>query len=493
MIRVLMLIVLGGPGVAAAVAQTADRPNIVILVADDLQPDGVAALGNRRLNTPHLDRLVGRGTAFTNCYNQGGWHGAICISSRAMMLTGRHLWSCGGGGCEGRPLWPEAFRAAGYAAFGVGKWHNGPDTFRRSFEFEGETGPGMLHSTPKNGPAYNRPVAANEVDAWAPDDESLGGHWMKRPDGRIVHSSTAWIDQAIDFIDGHLDGDDERPFLAYVAFHAPHDPRQAPAPFLARHSPDDCDPPPNFVAVHPFDQGDSKVRDEQLAPFPRTEAAARLHQREYFAIIDHLDAQIGRLLDHLDARGVTDETIVVFVGDHGLAVGQHGLLGKQNLYEHSTKTPMVFAGPGVPRGRRADELVYLHSTWATVADLAGLDVDAVHPTGQAPSLTPEMRGESTRTTIGAAYRDALQRMIRDDRYKLIVYPTAQVVQLFDLARDPWETTNLAGRPEAAPHVRRLHAALLEWMDEVGDPLDRAAVADVWTWSAPRFELPPSAP
>lgn len=471
------------------------RPNIVILHADDLQPDGVAALGNARLHTPNLDRLVGRGTAFVNTYNQGGWHGAICVASRAMMITGRNLWTCGGGDCGDHPLWPTAFGDAGWATFGTGKWHTGRATFERSFEFRGETGPGMLHSTPRGGPAYDRPVPDGEVDTWAADDQSLAGHWMARDDGSIRHSSAHWVDEAIDFIDGHRERADERPFLAYVSFHAPHDPRQAPTEDLERHPLEACDPPPNFVATHPFDQGDARVRDEQLAPFPRTEAAARLHQREYWAIIDHLDAQIGRLLEHLEANDLAEDTLVVFMGDHGLAVGQHGLLGKQNLYEHSAKTPMVFAGPGVPERRRVATPVYLHAAFATIAELAGLDPVAALPSAEAHSLAHLMRADSDRggaatepraatETIYAAYRPDLQRMVRDERFKLILYPKVRVVQLFDLASDPWETRNLAGDPAQRARIERLHAELLRWMDETEDPLDRAALAAPWEWSAP---------
>lgn len=488
---ILLAIALGG-GTAATDAATAERPNVLVLHADDLQPDGIAALGNGRLHTPNLDRLVGRGTAFVNTYNQGGWHGAICVASRAMMLTGRNLWTCGGGDCGDHPLWPTAFGDAGWATFGTGKWHTGRATFERSFEFHGETGPGMLHSTPREGIAYDRPVPDGDIDRWAPDDETLAGHWMVQADGSVRHSSAKWVDEAIQFIDAHRERADERPFLAYVSFHAPHDPRQAPTEDLERHPLEACDPPPNFVTRHPFDQGDAGVRDEVLARFPRTQDAARLHQREYWAIIDHLDAEIGRLLDHLDAAGLTDDTLIVFMGDHGLAVGRHGLLGKQNLYEHSARTPMVFAGPGVPEGRRIDAPVYLHTAFATAAELAGLNPAEALPTAEASSLAPLMHADAGRSsggTLYAAYRPRLQRMVRDDRYKLILYPEVKVVQLFDLVADPWETTNLAGAPEHRERIKALHTALVTWMDATEDPLERAAVAEPWEWAAPTFELP----
>lgn len=453
-----------------------ERPHVLFLLADDLQWDALSALGDGRVATPHLDRLVARGTAFTNTYNQGSIHGAVCIPSRTMILTGRHLWRRGEDSIPERPLWSESFAAAGYHTFATGKWHNGAAALERGFATVGRTGGGMLHSTPNPGPAYERP---KEGDTWTPDDTSLAGHWLEH-EGRTVHSSALWVDETLAFLEDRAARDDDRPFFAHVAFHAPHDPRQAPTAWVERYPPHAEALPPNALAEHPFDQGSLRIRDEVLGPFPRTADTVRLHRAEYHAITAHLDAQIGRLLEALDAHGLTDETLIVFAADHGLAVGQHGLLGKQSLYEHSTKAPLVLAGPGVPVGARRDDLVYLHSLFATTGELAGVptpdDLDG-------PSLVPQLLGEQPGpATLYAAYRDT-QRMVRDERWKLLVYPGAGQVQLFDLERDPWETTNRAGDPDLRPTLERLAAELLRWMEATGDGLDPALVATPWQYEA----------
>jgi arylsulfatase A-like enzyme len=204
---------------------------------------------------------------------------------------------------------------------------------------------------------------------------------------------------------------------------------------------------------HPFDNGEMRVRDELLAPFPRTLDVIREHIAAYYAMITHLDHHLGRVLDALEARGELGNTIIVLAGDNGLAVGQHGLMGKQNLYEHSVRVPLVVAGPDVPQGRRTDALVYLHDVMPTTLELAGLPIPG---TVESASRVPLVRGESTEglDTVFAAYM-GVQRMVRDRRWKLIRYPQVGETQLFDLANDPWEVQNLAGEEAHAGTVERL--------------------------------------
>ena len=480
-------------------------PNVLFILADDMRPDAIGALGGDDASTEHLDALVARGTAFTNTVHMGGEHGAICVTSRAMILTGRNLWTHGDNALPDQPLWPEAFAAAGYATFGCGKWHNGEASFARAFEFEGPHAGGFLPSTPDSGDAYARPPADGRPDTWSPSDEARSGHWME-VDGGTRHSSERWADAAIAFLESQRARGDARPFLAFLAFHAPHDPRQAPAGYLEKRPHASIGLPPNAMPAHPFDQGDARVRDERLAPFPRSIDALRVHEREYRAIVEHMDDQIGRVLDALARLGLADDTIVVFTGDHGLAVSRHGLLGKQNLYEHSVRTPLVVAGPGVAAGRRVAAPVYLHSALATAAELAGVptmpsiarEAAGIARLARAEPVTPagnDATDGSDATadddappfpTIYAAYRADLQRMVRDDRWKLVVYPKARVVQLFDLGKDPWELENLAGDPAHAGTVARLRGALAEWMRRVDDPLPAASLEGMESWPAPAF-------
>ncbi|MCK4997896.1 MAG: sulfatase-like hydrolase/transferase, partial [Anaerohalosphaera sp.] len=318
----------------AASGKAAKRPNFLFLFTDDQTFRSINALNNPDVKTPNIDRLVRRGTSFTHCFNQGAWHGAICVASRAMLNTGRYVWQCGGDSCGDHPLWGETFGKAGYNTFMTGKWHNGKASLERSFKTIGPTGGGMFGSKDTNAEEnkakgivkdpYNRPRPGN---TWSPSDKTLTGHWRKQDDGSITHSSKLWADSAIEYFEKSVPASDD-PFLMYVAFHAPHDPRQSPKEFVDMYPPESIKIPPNYIGEHPFDQGGHKIRDEVLAPFPRTKRDVQVHLSEYYAIITHADYQIGRILEALEKSGKADNTYIIFSSDHGLAVGQHGLMGK---------------------------------------------------------------------------------------------------------------------------------------------------------------------
>jgi arylsulfatase A-like enzyme len=450
------------------------RPNFLFLFTDDQAFSTVNALNNPEVKTPNMDRLVRSGTTFTHCFNQGAWHGAVCVASRAMLNTGRYLWQCGGDTCGDYPLWGETLGNAGYDTFMTGKWHNRDKALKRSFKTLGPIGPGMFPSkdtraeeNKKKGilkAPYDRPRPGN---SWSPTDKTLTGHW-RNVDGKIVHSSKLWADTAIDHLNNHVTQSDD-PFFMYVAFNAPHDPRQSPKKFVDMYPPEEIKIPPNYVPEHPFDQGDHKLRDEVLAPFPRTKRDVQVHLSEYYAIISHADHHIGRILDALEATGKADNTIIIFSGDHGLAVGQHGLMGKQNQYDHSVRMPYVFSGPGIEAGCKNDALVYLQSAFATTCEMAGVETPE---TVQFPSLVPLLKGKQEKLydCVYGAYRD-FQRMVRTQRYKLIRYPHVGEVQLFNLQEDPWEMKDLAEDPQYAQLVKDLDVKLHRWMKLTGDKLE----------------------
>jgi len=158
-----------------------------------------------------------------------------------------------------------------------------------------------------------------------------------------THSSELFGKAAVAFVESVGD----EPFFAWVAFTAPHDPRQPPTGFRERLAGREPSPPANFLPRHPFDNGELAIRDEKLLGWPRTREAISRELADYYACIEGMDAEIGRILAALEAAGRLDDTIVLFTSDHGLAIGSHGLLGKQNLYEHSMRAPAVIAGPGV--------------------------------------------------------------------------------------------------------------------------------------------------
>jgi arylsulfatase A-like enzyme len=286
------------------------------------------------------------------------------------------------------------------------------------------------------------------------------------------HSTDIIADAAIRFI-GQQDG--SVPFFAYTAFLAPHDPRTMPERYRALYKAEEVPLPGNFMAGHPFDNGELKVRDEMLSPFPRTPGEVRRHLAEYYAMISHLDDRIGDIVEAVRRRGLLDNTLFVLAGDNGLALGQHGLFGKQSLYEHSTRVPLILAGPGVPAGGRRESLVYLLDVFPTLCELARVPVPA---SVEGRSLLPATRGEGGgREALYLAYTDK-HRGVRTRTHKLIEYVVEgrhAMTQLFDLESDPLETRNLAEEQAQAGRVKALRdemSRLRDAWDDCGSPWGR---------------------
>ncbi|MEK7676869.1 MAG: sulfatase/phosphatase domain-containing protein, partial [Verrucomicrobiota bacterium] len=227
----------------------------------------------------------------------------------------------------------------------------------------------------------------------------------------------------------------------------------------------------SFLPEHPFDNGELKVRDEQLLPWPRLPEAVPQEMAAYYGMITHLDAQIGRILRALEETGRADNTLIIFAADNGLALGRHGLLGKQNLYEHSVRVPLVMSGPGIPKGRKSDALCYLFDLYPTICELSGL---VVPPGVEGRSLVPILKGrrKQVRDAVFGAYRD-VQRMVRGERWKLIDYPQIHRSQLFDLKTDAEEMNDLSAQPKYAGRLAELRATLADWQKATGDPLLKA--------------------
>lgn len=447
------------------------KPNILFFFTDDQRFDTISALGNPLVHTPVMDRLVARGVSFTHAHIPGGTSAAICMPSRAMLHTGRTLFHLDGAGADIPPehtLMGEHLRSRGYRTWGTGKWHNGVPSFARSFSDGAEIFFGGMDDH------WNVPVFDYDPEGkyegtlpQCPDAFRSNEVTIRKGDhvhaGR--HSSEIFTDCAAEWLKAY---DFEDPFFMYVSFMAPHDPRTMPREFLDLYDPEAIPLPRNFMGGHPFDNGDLKVRDEVLETFPRDPARVRRHIAEYYAMISHLDAQMGRVMQALEDRGMADDTIVVFAGDNGLAIGQHGLFGKQNLYEHSVRVPLVFSGPGIPRGVRSSAYAYLLDIFSTLCDLTGLDTPG-SVEGVSLASTFEDPGASPRDTLFAAYRQ-WQRMVKDDRFKLIEYVVdgRRTTQLFDLERDPLECRNLAGEAAHADRLAALRSRLCDWRDEWGD-------------------------
>ena len=451
-----------------------DRPNLLVLVADDLRYDAIGACSDAPVHTPHLDRLVEDGCTFTRAHNMGSEHGAVCVPARAMLHSGRSLFRLDGPGniTTDHPPLGAALADAGYHTFGTGKWHNGHEAFNRSFDAGRNVFFGGMDDHWNVPVCDRRPVdeyPSGRSHRFDPGDRGVVTQqrtYERYASGR--HSSELFADTLCEYLFDRAD--DHRPFFAYGAFMAPHDPRSAPGEYLAQYDPADLPLSPAVADRHAIDNGYLHTRDEDLASHPRDEESIRRHLADYYGIISHLDAQVGRIRAALERTGLAEDTIVVFTADHGLAVGRHGLLGKQNVYEHSVRIPLLLSGPGLPEGERRDAFTYHFDLYPTLAELLGVEPPA---TGDGESLVPVIEDDATahRETAFTAFGDT-QRAVRTDRYKLIAYerPADPHVQLFDLATDPHETENLAADPKYADVREQLAATLADARRTADDPL-----------------------
>jgi arylsulfatase A-like enzyme len=459
-----------------------------LIVADDQRPDTIAALGNPHIQTPHLDDLVHRGTVCTRatCAHP------LCHPSRAELLTG-----CTGfrNGTfselklnPGVPLWPQTMKAAGYRTCYVGKWH----TAGRPSSVGYDECDGLYGSGKAGDGRYvdfrGRP--ATGYGGWQFQTDA-GQRFPEKGIGLTPDISSEFADAAIRLIQKKY----SRPFFLHVNFTAPHDPRLWPPGYQKKYDPAKLPPPANFRPEHPFDHGNLRGRDELLLPFPRTEDDVRQELACYYAVISHMDEQIGRILQALDDTAL-DNTIIIFTSDHGLAIGSHGLVGKQNMYEHTINVPLILAGPGIPVGQRRSAQCYLRDLFPTICDLAG--IAGPFREGEAPtkpnpkskiqnlkssssaepidgkSILPILRGEKSEIhpfLIG--YFQDSQRMIREGDWKLIWYPKIDRWQLFNLANDPNEMRDLISDAVLTPRIGNLRGKLVRWLKDHGDTVAAA--------------------
>jgi arylsulfatase A-like enzyme len=419
-------------GYGVCQAQARKLPNILHIHADDHRPDGLHALGNPLLITPNLDLLVASGITFTHCYTMGSMTGAVSVPSRTMLLTGRS-WqripgAHGAASNAGDPgtFLPRVMAAAGYQTWHMGKKGNGFPAGLREFE-----------------------------------TSIIDGASGKTPADDRAHCCKRLADSTIVFLKGRKAGNEARPFYIYLAPPVPHDPRSAEPQFHKLYDPANIPLSPAFLPLHPFDNGEMTVRDEKLAPWPRTPEDTKQQNADYYSCITGFDHHVGRIFAELKASGQWDNTIIIFSGDNGLSLGDHGLFGKQNLYEFGgMHVPLVIAGPGINKGK-SGAFVYLMDLVPTFAELAGARIP---PGVEGRSIVPILTGKKmqVRDLLYTAYRDC-QRSVRDDRWKLIRYPLVDRTQLFDLKTDPHELNNLADKPEYTSKLGELTALLKKEM------------------------------
>ncbi len=466
------------------------KPNVVVIYTDDHRYSAVHKLGNKQLKTPHMDNLIDNGIHFSNTYLQGAFTGATCTPSRAMLLTGRdvfHLDGIGKNIPKQHISMPEAFEKEGYHTFTTGKWDQDKASFKRSFDEADQImglGPYVVDHFQMPLWDYNsklKKFSAPYILDFNANHEAVKRKYQKEvfltgpfhDETRGPHTSELFAQSTVNYINTYKK---KQPFFIYLPFHAPHDPREAPKRYLDMYPVETIELPPSYQPQHPFDNGHIYLRDEKLAPWPRTKHIVQKELAAYYALITHLDHQIGKVIQALKNKHLYKNTIILLAGDSGLAVGNHGLLGKQNLYsEDGIHVPFIIGGGFVQqKGLQINALNYIHDIFPTLCDLAKIPTPK---SVQGKSLMPvlEKKTKQIRDYTYHAYLQ-YQRAIRKGDYKLIEYVKAKdynsktqqdefrgsrVTQLFNLKKDPWETQNLAIFPEYKAKIKQLQQQLRE--------------------------------
>ena len=443
----------------------AAQPNFLVIVTDDQRPDTIGALGNPRIETPNLDWLVKHGQSWSNfvCSNP------LCVPSRAEILTGCTGFRNGVVGLGGErmnpklTLWPAAMTTGGYHAWYCGKWMNdGQPTTRGYQETQAlfSAGGGTWKKEQVVRGRKGRPITGYRnwtfKDAQGKADLTKGIGLTPLTDRQIGDGAVAFLKRKT-----------ERPFFLHVNFTGPHDPLIYPPGYEQKYTAAKMKLPENFLPRHPFDHGNLTGRDEKLLPWPRAREEVLEELAVYYAVVDHIDRQVGRMLDQLRADGRLANTVVIFTSDHGLALGSHGLMGKQNMYDHSIRVPFIIAGPGVVPGRRVPAFGYLRDLYPTVCEMAGI---AIPKTVQGRSLANILKGQQHNVhPFAVGYFRNVQRMIWMEEWKLIYYPKLDRTQLFNLVDDPAELNDLAESPVRKARLDRMRHSLKQWFHDQGDP------------------------
>ncbi len=438
----------------------ANRPNVLWICTDQQRWDTIHGLGNEHIRTPNLDRLCGEGVAFTHAFCQS----PICTPSRAAFLTGmypRFLNACTNGNESWQneaPLVTRTLADAGYDCGLAGKLHLSaahnrieprPDDGYRVFHWSHHP-----HDSWPEGHAYNDWLKSQGIDHTA----------TKKRLGYIPaeYHQTKWCtDRATNFIKEERSG----PWLFSLNCFDPHPPLDPPKEYLDRFDLDRL-PLPEFMEEDLREEAalaeagiNFQTKARRISP-----EKARLDLAKYWAMIELIDDNVGRLMATLEETGQRKNTVILFTSDHGHMIGDHGLNNKGcRFYEGLVRVPLIISWPGkFETGLRSDALVELIDITPTLLELAGLPV----PGGMhGRSLLPLLEGEADpgrhRDFVRCTFTDTLQgpesraTMIRDRRYKLINYHSTGLGQLFDLDSDPNEHRNLWNSAEYAAVKSRL--------------------------------------
>ncbi|CAM4292044.1 sulfatase-like hydrolase/transferase [Zobellia nedashkovskayae] len=454
--------------------ETKKRPNFLFVLVDDQSPFDLQVYDSKSiLETPVISKLASEGTVIEAAHHMGSMNGAVCTPSRHMIMTGRTLWH----------LPPSAEFQKNTAPHELDKQTIGAVFNRAGYN---------TMRTCKKGNSY---PGANEQFTVVHDAVKRGG---TEETGSAWHSK-----QVLEYLGDREKVKEENPFFIYFGFSHPHDTRDGTPELLEKYGAvnhtdknslppaNDKQPPlqDNYLEAHPFFHGHPELRDEERVSGVwknRDEQTVRNELGREYACSENIDIQLGKVLKKLEAMGELDNTYIVYTSDHGMSIGRHGLMGKQNLYEHTWRVPMIINGPGLPSGKRTKGNVYLLDVLPTLCDLAGIEIPE---TVEGTSFRPVLEGEkeTVRDVMYGVYCGGTKpgmRTVKKGDWKLIKYDVmdgaVRETQLFNLAENPNEylkehkkesemLTNLAENPKYADKLAEMEALLLTEMEAYEDP------------------------
>ena len=477
-------------------AASVSKPNILFIFVDDQSPLTMSAYGNEVCQTPNLDRLAREGMVLDGAHHMGSWVGAVCLPSRTMVQTSINVWRTQDIAKRYPRMNPKTYvhqprkllaeltpNDPDYESMPALFYRAGYDTYRTCKIGNTYEGANRLY------------LGRNDQTNYGPEDET--GSWW--------HG-----EQVMNYLKEREKETKEDPFLLFFGFTHPHDPRHGKPDLLDKYGADNRDIPTspnpqapplqeNYLPAHPFHHGHPGLRDEvavQGVLLKRDEATVRNELGREYACIENIDRQVGRVLDKLEAMGELENTYIFYSADHGIAVGRHGLMGKQNLYEHTWRVPMIIRGPGIKAGSRAQGNTYLMDLLPTFCDLASIEKPS---TFDGISFKPVLMGErdTIRDVLYGVYNGGTKpgmRSVKKGDWKLIKYDVldgyVQETQLFNLKDNPNEfliqhhdravvamtgvkpkrhQVDLAENPAYAAKRKEMEALLLREMEKWGDP------------------------
>ena len=467
---VICLVLLGG-FIGVAEAATAKKPNILFIAIDD-QNDWVGALGHPIAKTPNLDKLAKRGTIFLNANCQA----PLCNPSRTSLMTGLRPTTTGVYGLapwfrtlpelQDRVTLPQYFKANGYKTLTVGKVYHGgvggPQAKAKEFDVWGNAGGIGVKPDKKLIPPT--PMGNNPLMDW--------GAFPHKDEDKGDYQVASWA------IDQIKQMPKDQPFFLAAGFFLPHVPCYVPQKWLDMYPDDD--------SILPKVKDDDRADVPRFAwylhwdlPEPRLKWVKENNQwrnlvRSYLASVSFSDAQLGRIVEALDAAGLADNTIIVVWGDHGWHLGEKGITGKNTLWERSARVPLVFAGPGVTPNGRCTRPAELLDIYPTLVELCGL---APRNDLEGHSLAPQLKdAKAKREWPAITSHNQGNHAVRTEQYRYIHYADGSE-ELYDMLKDPNEWTNLAGDKKYAAVI----AEHKKWLPKIDVPPAKGSAQRVLTY------------